>query len=82
MRRGEVWLLNLDPTVGAEIRKTRPAIIVNDEFLGLHKPFCRREGGASPSRRAAGAAGPLFPPAPSPSIKSGIDRNPEATLNS
>jgi len=29
MRRGEVWLINLDPTVGAEIKKTRPAIIVN-----------------------------------------------------
>lgn len=24
MRRGEVWLINLDPTVGAEIKKTRP----------------------------------------------------------
>jgi mRNA-degrading endonuclease toxin of MazEF toxin-antitoxin module len=27
MCRGEIWLLNLDPTVGAEIRKTRPVII-------------------------------------------------------
>ncbi|MGA2544196.1 MAG: type II toxin-antitoxin system PemK/MazF family toxin [Verrucomicrobiota bacterium] len=35
MRRGEVWLLNLDPTVGAELRKTRPAIIVNDDAIGL-----------------------------------------------
>jgi mRNA interferase MazF len=35
MRRGEVWLLNLDPTVGAEIRKTRPAVIVNDDAIGL-----------------------------------------------
>jgi mRNA interferase MazF len=35
MRRGEVWLLNLDPTVGAEIRKTRPAIIVNDDAIGV-----------------------------------------------
>ena len=34
MQRGEVWLINLDPTVGAEIRKTRPAIIVNDDLLG------------------------------------------------
>lgn len=29
MHRGEVWLINLDPTLGAEIRKTRPAVIVN-----------------------------------------------------
>ncbi len=34
MLRGEVWLLNLNPTVGAEIRKTRPAIIVNDDEIG------------------------------------------------
>lgn len=34
MKQGEVWLINLDPTVGAEIRKTRPAIIVNDNTLG------------------------------------------------
>jgi mRNA interferase MazF len=35
MRRGEVWLLNLEPTIGAEIRKTRPAIIVNDDAIGI-----------------------------------------------
>jgi mRNA interferase MazF len=35
MHRGEVWLINLDPTVGAEIRKTRPAIIVNDDAIGI-----------------------------------------------
>ena len=34
MKQGEIWLINLDPTVGAEIRKTRPAIIVNDDTLG------------------------------------------------
>lgn len=34
MKQGEVWLINLDPTVGSEIRKTRPAIIVNDNALG------------------------------------------------
>lgn len=35
MRRGEVWLINLDPTIGAEIQKTRPAIIVNDDGVGV-----------------------------------------------
>ncbi len=34
MNQGEIWLINLDPTVGAEIRKTRPAIIVIDNSLG------------------------------------------------
>ena len=35
MQRGEVWLISLDPTVGAEIQKTRPAIIVNDDDVGI-----------------------------------------------
>jgi mRNA interferase MazF len=34
MKQGEIWSINLDPTVGAEIRKTRPAIVVNDDALG------------------------------------------------
>lgn len=39
MRRGEVWLVRLEPTVGAEIGKTRPAIIVNDDAVGI-LPLC------------------------------------------
>lgn len=35
MSRGEIWLINLDPTIGAEIQKTRPAIIVNDDDIGI-----------------------------------------------
>lgn len=35
MRRGEVWLINLDPTLGAEIHKSRPAVIVNDDDVGV-----------------------------------------------
>lgn len=34
MKRGEIWLINLDPTIGAEIKKTRPAVIVNADQLG------------------------------------------------
>ncbi|MEA5619359.1 type II toxin-antitoxin system PemK/MazF family toxin [Cronbergia sp. UHCC 0137] len=26
-KRGEIWLVNFDPTVGAEIKKVRPAIV-------------------------------------------------------
>ena len=33
MKRGEVWLVNLDPTIGAEIQKTRPAVIVSPDEL-------------------------------------------------
>ena len=34
MKQGEIWLINLDPTTGAEIKKTRPGVIVNDDSLG------------------------------------------------
>lgn len=34
MRQGEIWLVNLDPTIGAEIRKTRPCVILNDDAIG------------------------------------------------
>ena len=29
MRRGEVWWVCFDPSVGGEIRKTRPAVVVS-----------------------------------------------------
>ena len=35
MDKGEIWLINLDPTIGAEIQKTRPAVIVNDNAIGV-----------------------------------------------
>jgi len=35
MKRGEIWLLNFDPTIGAEINKTRPAVIVSDDAIGI-----------------------------------------------
>jgi mRNA interferase MazF len=35
MKRGEIWLVNLDPTVGSEIRKTRPAVIVSSDLIGI-----------------------------------------------
>lgn len=34
MKQGDIWLINLDPTVGAEIKKSRPAVIVNDNTIG------------------------------------------------
>jgi mRNA interferase MazF len=30
MKRGEVWWVEFDPSVGSEIRKTRPAVIVSN----------------------------------------------------
>jgi len=34
MKQSEIWLINLDPTIGAEIKKTCPAVIVSDNALG------------------------------------------------
>lgn len=31
MKRGEVWWANFDPSIGGEIRKKRPAIIVSND---------------------------------------------------
>ena len=33
MKRGEVWLVALDPTVGTEIQKTRPCLIVSPDDM-------------------------------------------------
>ena len=33
-RRGEIWLVNFAPTVGAEIKKVRPAIVISSDSVG------------------------------------------------
>jgi mRNA interferase MazF len=33
MRRGEIWLVALDPTIGGEMQKTRPCLIVSPDAL-------------------------------------------------
>lgn len=37
-KRGEVYLVNFDPTVGAEIKKTRPALIIQNDTANLYSP--------------------------------------------
>lgn len=36
VRRGEVWWVRLDPTVGHEIQKTRPCLVVSPDQLNRH----------------------------------------------
>ena len=36
VKRGEIWLINLDPTVGSEIRKTRPCVVVSPGEMNDH----------------------------------------------
>jgi mRNA interferase MazF len=36
VKRGEIWLVNLDPTVGSEIRKTRPCVVISPPEMHDH----------------------------------------------
>jgi mRNA interferase MazF len=38
-RRGDIYLVSFDPTVGAEIRKTRPALVIQNDVSNLHSPI-------------------------------------------
>jgi mRNA interferase MazF len=38
VKRGEVWLCTLDPTVGREIQKTRPCVVVSPDELNGRAP--------------------------------------------
>ncbi len=39
VKRGEIWLVNLDPTVGHEIRKSRPAVIIQNDIGNKYSPI-------------------------------------------
>ena len=38
VKRGEIWLADLDPTVGHEINKTRPTVIIQNDTGNLYSP--------------------------------------------
>lgn len=38
-KRGEIFLVNFDPTVGTEIRKTRPALILQNDISNEYSPI-------------------------------------------
>jgi mRNA interferase MazF len=37
IKRFDVFLVNLDPTIGSEIKKTRPAVIISPDSMNLSK---------------------------------------------
>lgn len=37
--RGDIFLVNFDPTVGAEAKKTRPAVVVSNDINNAHSPI-------------------------------------------
>jgi mRNA interferase MazF len=38
-RRGDVWLVSFDPSVGHEIQKTRPALVIQNDVSNQHSPI-------------------------------------------
>jgi mRNA interferase MazF len=36
MKTGEIWLVQLDPTVGNEIQKTRPCVVISPDDMNAH----------------------------------------------
>ena len=36
MKAGDIWLAQLDPTVGSEIQKTRPCVVVSPDDINAH----------------------------------------------
>jgi len=39
IKRGDVFLVNFDPTVGAEAKKIRPAVVVSTDINNAHSPI-------------------------------------------
>ena len=38
VKRGDIWLVNLDPTIGHEINKSRPAVIIQNDIGNKYSP--------------------------------------------
>lgn len=57
-RRGEVWWVRLDPTLGSEIKKTRPCLVVSTNVLNER----RRTVVVVPLSSAPQASPPLLVP--------------------
>ncbi len=36
MKTGDIWLAQLDPTVGGEIQKTRPCVVISPDDMNAH----------------------------------------------
>ncbi len=39
IKRGDIWIVNLDPTIGHEIKKSRPAVIIQNDLGNKYSPL-------------------------------------------
>lgn len=53
VNRGDIWLAQLDPTVGSEIQKTRPCVVISPSEMNAHLRAVIVAPMASGSRSAA-----------------------------
>jgi mRNA interferase MazF len=35
-KKNEIWLVNLDPTIGSEIKKTRPCVVISPDAMNKY----------------------------------------------
>ncbi len=61
-KRGEIFLVAFDPTLGAEIQKTRPALILQNDIYNKHSPLTIVAAITS-NLRHSGPVGVLIPKA-------------------
>ena len=38
-RRGDIYLVDFDPTIGSEVKKTRPALVIQNDIANQHSPI-------------------------------------------
>ena len=36
VKKNEIWLVNLDPTIGSEIKKSRPCVVVSPDAMNKY----------------------------------------------
>ncbi len=64
IERGEIWWINLDPTIGAEIRKRRPCVVISANVINRWRstpvvvPLSASSQDAPPVVLAMPSAGP------------------------
>jgi len=62
-RRGEVWWVALDPTLGSEISKTRPCVVLSRDAVNAHRrtvvviPLSSSPSASPPIRIAVNCSG-------------------------